>query len=778
MHLNMRKMISKTILALVAGLLFFGRASLRADDEFADTLSSEVLYRFAVEAVENKGWEIAKKALEKWLKKETPTAEALVFLGQAQLYLKDEKDAEKSFKAALNLDKNNLAALEGLCEVYLIRGKKKDMVKTLKNLKSAAQDNRKSLYYEALAVDRFELKDYPETFFWDTLEELVRSDPTEHNTLNVLCDAYINDAFLERGILFLTELQDMTGDRPVYLFQLARIYTHAGDKELAREMFRGIEAGGIEKLTPRQRFLMSQELFRLEENTLACEAYFSVARDMDDALAEKVFIDLRDLTTSDQRKQFKLTPTGRKGIWLILFWGRKDPTPTTVKNERLIEHYRRIEVAHDKYYSPLRPGYDERGRIYIKHGEPDQKISLSGNWAIRENESWLYSKNRSNPLIYNFVERNNYYRMVYRLEEALIPDLQSEIDMGGRNIEALFRSRGEIHPKYDQLANELHNFRGNIAYARRTTMMDLFHAEEMLTERGFTEGETTETFEFEFEEDPMNFYYYPATVIGTDSLTALGVYFALPTDQVKVIDPFGTVQIPVELEVVLYDSWWQEAARVTQEKTYRVQTFVASRENMIPDLLSLSVKPGNYHMAIRLKQTQNNLMQIYKSNFYVDSYNSPDSLNISDLILAADIIEDNTPSKYNLRGHRIFPMPAATFKQNMPIYVYYELYNLARDQQGTKHIKVDYLVSSTGRSLSAARKIISALGRLIGVRTEVGKVITTFEHELIRPGDIDPIYISIDPAEYLPGTYNLMVAVQDSLSGQKVSKDVTFLITK
>lgn len=80
--------------------------------------------------------------------------------------------------------------------------------------------------------------------------------------------------------------------------------------------------------------------------------------------------------------------------------------------------------------------------------------------------------------------------------------------------------------------------------------------------------------------------------------------------------------------------------------------------------------------------------------------------------------------------------------------------------------------------MSAARKIISALGRLIGVRTEVGKVITTFEHELIRPGDIDPIYISIDPAEYLPGTYNLMVAVQDSLSGQKVSKDVTFMITK
>jgi len=771
-------MTSNIILALIAGLLFFCRAGLAADDEFADTLSSNVLYQLAVEAVENKGWERAREAFEKWLEREKPTAEALVYLGQARLYLKDEKDAEKSFKAALKIDKNNIPALEGLCEVYLIRDKRKDVVKTLKKLKSVSQESRKSLYYEALAVDRFELKEYPETFFWDTMEELVRSDSTDINTLNVLCDAYINDSVLERGILFISEMQDLYGDKPIYFFQLARIYTHTGDKELARDMFRKIEAGGIEKLTPRQRFLMSQELFRLEEDALGCEAYFSAAREMDDALAEVVFKDLRDLTTSDQRRQFKLTPTGRKGIWLISFWGRKDPTLTTVKNERLIEHYKRIEVARDKYYSPLRPGYDERGRIYIKHGEPDQKISLSGNWAVRENESWLYSKNRSNPLIYHFVERNNLYRMAYRLEEALIPDLQSEIDNGGRNIEELFRSRGEIHPKYDQLANEVHNFRGNIEYARRTTMQDLFHDEEMLTERGFTEGETTETYGFEFEEEPMNFYYYPATLKGSDSLSAMGVYFALPTDQVKVPDPFGTVEIPVEIEVVLYNSWWEEVARISQEKTYRIQTFVASRENMIPDLLSLNIKPGNYHMATRVKQTQSNLMQIYKSNFYVDSYNSPDSLYISDLILAANVIEDNTRSKYNLRGHMIFPMPSASFKQDTPIYIYYELYNLTADEQGTKHIKVDYLVSSTGRSLSAARKIISALGRLIGVRTEVGKVITSFEHELTRPGDIDPIYISIDPSEYLPGTYNLMVTVQDSLSSQSASKDVTFMITK
>ncbi|RLB12559.1 MAG: hypothetical protein DRG82_16940, partial [Deltaproteobacteria bacterium] len=504
-----------------------------------------------------------------------------------------EKDAEKSFKQALKIEKKNVSALEGLLEVYLIRGKKKELLKTLDRLKSVAPEDRNIRYYEALAVDRFELKGYDETFFWDTLEEMVRENPSDHRTLNTLCDAYINDKFYERGILFLTELQDRLGETSEILFQLARIYTHTGEKDLAREMFYQIEKEGLDKLTPRHRFLMAKELFRLKEGTLGCQAYFSAAREMDDELAREAFSEIRDITTSDQKRQFELTPSGKKGIFLISFWGRKDPTPTTVKNERLIEHYRRMDYVREKFYSPLKPGYDERGRIYIKHGEPDQKVSLSGNWAIRENETWLYSKNRSRPLIYHFVEINNYYRMVYRLEEALVQDLQTELDRGGSNIEALFRSRGEIHPKYGQLANELRNFRGNIREARHGSLMDLFAGEEMLTEIGMTEGEVTETFEYKFEEEPMNFYYYPVALKGEDSLSVLGVYFGLPTDQVKVPDPMGTVEIPVELEVVLYNSWWEEAGRVTQNKTYRVPNFIASKESMIPDLLALKVKPGN-----------------------------------------------------------------------------------------------------------------------------------------------------------------------------------------
>ena len=242
-------------------------------------------------------------------------------------------------------------------------------------------------------------------------------------------------------------------------------------------------------------------------------------------------------------------------------------------------------------------------------------------------------------------------------------------------------------------------------------------------------------------------------------------------------DPFGTVEVPVELEVVLYDMWWQEVARANTSKTYRVPEFMPSRDSMIPDLMSMQVKPGFYHMATRLKQVKPNLMQIYKSNFSVSGYQAPDSLYVSDLLLATNIVESATPGKFNLRGYQISPLPSSSFKSAMPIYVYYELYNLQPDTTGTKHIKVDYLVSSSNRDLSTARRLIQALGRFIGVRNEVGKVVTTFEQDISGQGPVDPTYISIDASSYPAGQYNLLVTVEDQVSGQISTKDVTFIVS-
>jgi GWxTD domain-containing protein len=59
------------------------------------------------------------------------------------------------------------------------------------------------------------------------------------------------------------------------------------------------------------------------------------------------------------------------------FWIERDPTPTSVLNERLIEHWQRIlHVRSEFTYSLDSPyGTDDRGIVYVKFGPPDRTKS-------------------------------------------------------------------------------------------------------------------------------------------------------------------------------------------------------------------------------------------------------------------------------------------------------------------------------------------------------------------------------------------------------------------
>ena len=56
------------------------------------------------------------------------------------------------------------------------------------------------------------------------------------------------------------------------------------------------------------------------------------------------------------------------------FWIERDPIPSTLTNERLIEHWQRIAYARRQFvYNRNSPyGTDDRGVFYVKYGEPDR----------------------------------------------------------------------------------------------------------------------------------------------------------------------------------------------------------------------------------------------------------------------------------------------------------------------------------------------------------------------------------------------------------------------
>ncbi|MFQ5630031.1 MAG: GWxTD domain-containing protein, partial [bacterium] len=85
------------------------------------------------------------------------------------------------------------------------------------------------------------------------------------------------------------------------------------------------------------------------------------------------------------------------------FWIEKDPTPTTVLNERLIEHWQRIAYARKNFNKTNSAPYgtDDRGPIYVKYGKPDRERTLT--LGTQQGEMYRWGTARGNI----FVEQSN-----------------------------------------------------------------------------------------------------------------------------------------------------------------------------------------------------------------------------------------------------------------------------------------------------------------------------------------------------------------------------------
>ncbi len=124
-------------------------------------------------------------------------------------------------------------------------------------------------------------------------------------------------------------------------------------------------------------------------------------------------------------------PAGR--AYLRRFWGQRDRAELRADGERLREHYRRLFYARknfqlttnnrhydivERYRSGSRD-FDDRGVIYIRHGEPSSRASYAAP-GLEPNESWRYART-DGDLIFHFIAREDVqdFKLVESLFDVL-----------------------------------------------------------------------------------------------------------------------------------------------------------------------------------------------------------------------------------------------------------------------------------------------------------------------------------------------------------------------
>jgi GWxTD domain-containing protein len=116
--------------------------------------------------------------------------------------------------------------------------------------------------------------------------------------------------------------------------------------------------------------------------------------------------------------------------FLANYWARHDPTPGTPENELLVEYIGRVDYVQREYAERdiRRSGVrTDRGRIYLKYGAPDDKLSIpmTQNRAV---EIWKYTRQRF--LKFAFLDETGFHH--FNLVLATDPQEHTLLDWQSR----------------------------------------------------------------------------------------------------------------------------------------------------------------------------------------------------------------------------------------------------------------------------------------------------------------------------------------------------------
>jgi GWxTD domain-containing protein len=475
-----------------------------------------------------------------------------------------------------------------------------------------------------------------------------------------------------------------------------------------------------------------------------------------------------NLTTDEEREQF-----------IEQFWFRRDPDPQTAENEFKEEHYRRIAYANEKFTAGTRGWMTDRGRIYIIHGPPDNIEARpdggfykrpieegGGTTAVYPFEKWFYKyiEGVGTGVELEFYDPTNtgdYRLAVFDWEkDALLrtgdgPTLAEEMGLSrrgdhpglvaaaggaGYGPENWFRRFSDSpFERYERVAKvgaapeikypdlkEL--IQVNISYENLPfeTKQEYFRLNENQVLVPFTVQLRNKDLSFEIDNK-----LHVAKVAVYGIVTSLSNRIILEFE-----DDFSTSYPEERLkEGLLKSSAYQKILTLNQKNRYKL------------DLIVKDLNSGNVGVIRKA---------IIPPTFSQEEL-AGSSLVLSDSVEALERIPDGE-EMFVLGDVRILPRLDGKFTNEMPLGVYFQVYNAALDQTTLEpSLRVTYSLIQAGKVLAAA--------------VDEGAESTQF-----FSGRRVVLVKELSLAGVQPGDYQIRIEVEDLITDQKVEELGTFSV--
>ncbi|MDZ7376102.1 MAG: GWxTD domain-containing protein [candidate division KSB1 bacterium] len=678
--------------------------------------------------------------LKRLLKQEETNLAWQLRLGELLLEREQLDDAEQAFQRALQLDSMSVAALTGLGRVHLQREPSK--IIPFEKLKELIKQDHKSraikFFKQALAIDPAY---HPAQYFLGRTY-LARGDP------NSLQEAEQIFARLASQPPFFRDV----------IFQLGYCYQKMGKLSLARQTYHRIKPNSVDY--GRAQIRLAEVFYGLGEYRSATESFFQGLDQLEDAvLLDELFDELKVILSPFELNQFEAANSAQKKVLMKKFWKQHDPDPSTPENERLMEHFRRVMFARDNFHFTAPPYYDDRGKIYIKYGPPDDRYnSQVGSLPAKDNESWSY-ESIEKGLVFDFVSESGYYRLVDDLSEAALPgyDFNSRLAVASQ----LYQQRSHMSAAYSELTvgfswDRLNQLRNNRAAA--------------------VKKHPGEVYIHDFHADHFPFVTRWAQFRGDSAKTRIELYTGFPMQGLKYNQSDSGYSYYIDFFIEVLDTNFNSAHRISERYSMTVKDLnsLAARHFLLQN--NVQLQPGPYHLAAVISTSDHSAKGVQKSSLYVKSFTG-NKLMISDIQLSLNIVESTHRANRSIVKNNlsILPYPFTRVMRSRPIHLYFEIYNLSLDERHRSDYEVSYTLTTIQPERSFWDRTFGGIARMLYSRP--GNQIST---QVRREGESDSAfeYLSFDLSNLSRGVVELKIRVNDLHNQQFAESAIQFTLIK
>lgn len=518
---------------------------------------------------------------------------------------------------------------------------------------------------------------------------------------------------------------------------------------------------------------LARTLYYLKRPTEGWRAYFAGAGMARSAEALALYRnDLSFVARPDELAPFDgFTSPGPRAAWLERFWLRRDVVEARNPGERLAEHYRRWFYAWRSYrlvsrhrhyditerYRSLQSEFDDRGIIYLRHGQPDQVATTP--WIpgrLEPNESWVYRR-PSGDLVFHFVAREDVqdYKLVESLADALHAGFAGALALQTRGTlldfatSELFASRAAISPIYQRLANP----------QPTATVGSALASERELGQRSIAVGTTTDSYRRSFEQ-PLNAVvdeFVVGAPPGAAERQELHVVFAVPAQRLTPLGEEGRVAYPIVFRLFVCDTADNLVARLDTTRVFTAPEPLRGG-TYLTGQLALPLPPGRYRYRLLVAESSGATGDLVVR----------DSVTVGALdgarFAASDLVVGREGSGLVWAvgaGSDTVPLnPLGRFPRGASAELYYEVYGFA---PGAPYHTVVRLARAGRRSF---------LSRLFGGR----QAAVLFEFDAPADGPVTRVRRVVELRDAGAGEYVLTVEIRDAATGEALVRQRRFVI--